>query len=287
MDMNKLPPGVREALRERGRKEAEVAIMTPREIFEDYCNWNGIINWSDTLWDTATALMNAQAAPTQRQGERADVAKFSVDEMGFMQLADTKVLSAAARGLVDLNREARETLISRGLDANGQWVGFDKARDLVNRMSFQATSTADGELLELLKHAVARVEIANSEGDEILSAWLAEAKSAIANRQAREQTAAVPKSDGEQRKVVVVLTGGIVDQVLVGEEGVSVAVIDYDKNADLDDLVVIPQTDGTNQYALTGIHEPEVNPARVDELYAAVDEAKPAAEDEDSPRPRP
>lgn len=287
MDMNKLPPGVREALRERGRKEAEVAIMTPREIFEDYCNWNGIINWSDTLWDTATALMNAQAAPTQRQGERADVAKFSVDEMGFMQLADTKVLSAAARGLVDLNREARETLISRGLDANGQWVGFDKARDLVNRMSFQATSTADGELLELLKHAVARVEIANSEGDEILSAWLAEAKSAIANRQAREQTAAVPKFDGEQRKVVVVLTGGIVDQVLVGEEGVSVAVIDYDKNADLDDLVVIPQTDGTNQYALTGIHEPEVNPARVDELYAAVDEAKPAAEDEDSPRPRP
>lgn len=283
MDMNKLPPGVREALRERGRKEAEVAIMTPREIFEDYCNWNGIINWSDTLWDTATALMNAQVVPTHRQGERADVAKFSVDEMGFMQLADTKVLSAAARGLVDLNREARETLISRGLDANGQWVGFDKARDLVNRMSFQATNSADGELLELLKHAVARVEIANSEGDEILSAWLTEAKSVIANRQVRE----VPKSDGEQRKVVVVLTGGIVDQVLVGEEGLSVAVIDYDKNADLDDLVVIPQTDGTNQYALTGIHEPEVNPARVDELYAAVEEAKPAAEDENSPRPRP
>jgi len=234
MDMNKLPPGMREALRERGRKEAEVAIMTPREIFEDFCNWNGIINWSDTLWDTATALMSAQPVPAQRPGERPDVAKFSVDELGFVQLADTKVLSAAARGLVDLNREARETLISRGLDANGKWVGFDKARELMS-----------------------------------------------------EAGASMPKSDGEQRKVVVVLTGGIVDQVLVGEEGLSVAVIDYDKNADLDDLVVIPQTDGTNQYALTGIHEPEVNPARVDELYAAVEEAKPAADDENSPRPRP
>lgn len=52
MDMNKLPPGVREALRKRGREEAEVAIMTPREVFEDYCNWNGLINWSDTLWNT-------------------------------------------------------------------------------------------------------------------------------------------------------------------------------------------------------------------------------------------
>lgn len=285
MDVNKLPPGVREALRERGRKEAEVAIMTPREIFEDYCNWNGIINWSDTLWDTATALMNAQAAPTQRQGEREDVAKFSVDEMGFMQLADTKVLSAAARGLVDLNREARETLISRGLDANGQWVGFDKARDLVKRLPLQATNTADGELLELLKHAVARVEIANSEGDEILSAWLADAKSAISNRQARE----VPKADGEAKKVVVMLTGGIVDEVLVGDEGVpvSVAVIDIDKNADLDDLVVIPEEDGQTTYALAAIHTATVNAARVEELHAAVEEAKPAADDENSPRPRP
>lgn len=177
MDMNKLPPGVREALRKRGREEAEVAIMTPREVFEDYCNWNGLINWSDTLWNTMEALVQAQPAPAKCPPG----AECSVDEMGFMQITYA----------------------------------------------------------------------------------------------------------GEPKKVVVVLTGGIVDQVLVGEEGVSVAVIDYDKNADLDDLVVIPQTDGTNQYALTGIHEPEVNPVRADELYAAVEEAKPAAEDENSSRPRP
>ena len=36
------------------------------------------------------------------------------------------------------------------------------------------------ELLDLLKIAVARVEIANAEGNDILSAWLTDAQNAIA-----------------------------------------------------------------------------------------------------------
>lgn len=250
MDINKLPPGVREALRERGVKEAVVAIMSPREVFEEYCNWNGIINWSDTLWDTMTALQaQAQPAPVP-QGE------------------------------------AFPRTFSGG--------------ELTKAMGFPAPVVSEGsaDLLLTLEQAAARVEIANKEGNPILSAWLPDAQAVIKREKARlagapassplsVAGAPVPKADGESRKVVVVLTGGIVDQVLVGEEGLSVAVIDYDKNADLDDLVVIPQPDGTNQYALTGIHEPEVNPARVDELYAAVEEAKPAAEDDESLRARP
>lgn len=96
------------------------------------------------------------------------------------------------------------------------------------------------------------------------------------------------KADAEDQKIVVVIEGGMVQQVLSAKGGFSVAVIDYDKNADMDDLVVIPQGDGEkNAYALAAIHEPEVTPAtRVNELYSAVVEAKPAAEDEDSPRPR-
>jgi len=53
---------------------------------------------------------------------------FTVDEIGFIQIAATKVLAAVARGEIDLNRIAREELASRGLDANGTWVGFDRAR---------------------------------------------------------------------------------------------------------------------------------------------------------------
>ena len=53
---------------------------------------------------------------------------FSVDEIGFIQIAEAKVLAAVARGEIDLNRIAREELAFRGLGLNGEWVGFEKAR---------------------------------------------------------------------------------------------------------------------------------------------------------------
>jgi hypothetical protein len=56
--------------------------------------------------------------------------EFTVDELGFIQIAQTKVLVAAARGELDLNRLAREEMASRGLDLQGEWVGFDRARQI-------------------------------------------------------------------------------------------------------------------------------------------------------------
>lgn len=95
-------------------------------------------------------------------------------------------------------------------------------------------------------------------------------------------------ADANSQKIVVVIEGGIVQNVLAARGGYSVAVIDYDKNADLDDLIVIPQGDGKNAYALAAIHKPEVTHLeRLDELYSAVVKADPAAEDEDCVRPRP
>lgn len=55
--------------------------------------------------------------------------EFTIDEIGFIQTADTKVLAAVARGEIDLNLIAREEMAARGLDQNGDWVGFDKARE--------------------------------------------------------------------------------------------------------------------------------------------------------------
>ena len=57
--------------------------------------------------------------------------EFTVDEIGFIQIADAKVLAAVARGEIDLNRIAREELASRGLGLNGEWVGFDVARKVL------------------------------------------------------------------------------------------------------------------------------------------------------------
>lgn len=55
---------------------------------------------------------------------------FTVDEVGFIQLATSRVLAAVARGELDLNQLAREELASRGQDLNGIWVGFDRAAEL-------------------------------------------------------------------------------------------------------------------------------------------------------------
>jgi len=55
---------------------------------------------------------------------------FTVDEIGFIQIADAKVLAAVARGEIDLNRIAREELAARGLGLHGEWVGFKNARTI-------------------------------------------------------------------------------------------------------------------------------------------------------------
>jgi hypothetical protein len=55
---------------------------------------------------------------------------FTVDEIGFIQIAEAKVLAAAARGEIDLNRIAREELAARGLGLHGEWVGFQNARQI-------------------------------------------------------------------------------------------------------------------------------------------------------------
>jgi hypothetical protein len=56
----------------------------------------------------------------------------TLDEVGFIQIAGIKALSAAAKGELDLNRLAREELASRGLDREGHWVGFDRASQIHN-----------------------------------------------------------------------------------------------------------------------------------------------------------
>ena len=55
---------------------------------------------------------------------------FTIDDFGFIQLADTKVLAAVARGELDLNAVARRELANRGLNQQGKWVGFEQAAQI-------------------------------------------------------------------------------------------------------------------------------------------------------------
>jgi len=47
-----------------------------------------------------------------------------------LQVIHADILASAARGELDLNALARRELASRGLDQNGQWVGFREAERL-------------------------------------------------------------------------------------------------------------------------------------------------------------
>jgi len=47
-----------------------------------------------------------------------------------LQLVPNAALAAAVRGEIDLLAIARNEIMARGLGREGQWVGFDRAREL-------------------------------------------------------------------------------------------------------------------------------------------------------------
>jgi len=73
---------------------------------------------------------------------------FTIDEIGFIQIALTKVLAAAARGEFDLNRLAHEELAARGLDRQGEWVGFPQAKKI---HEIGTDATTDQQLLQIAR----------------------------------------------------------------------------------------------------------------------------------------
>jgi hypothetical protein len=76
--------------------------------------------------------MTTPSTTTKEHQMAYTTSTFTVDELGFIQIALAKVLAAAARGEIDLNRLAREELAARGLDDLGIWVGFDRAKQIQN-----------------------------------------------------------------------------------------------------------------------------------------------------------
>lgn len=79
-----------------------------------------------------------------------------------------------------------------------------------------------------------------------------------------------------QPKVVVWLENGVV-QGAVADQKVDVAVIEYDDLADKDERFLVPQADGSDAEAVGGLHDVEIDQARVAELFQAVEERRPVA----------
>lgn len=56
MRYSDIPMHIRKALYSRGISDEQIAIMSPKEVFHEYCEWHGLINWSDELWNTVCEL---------------------------------------------------------------------------------------------------------------------------------------------------------------------------------------------------------------------------------------
>ena len=62
LDLDKIPAHIKQDVRERGHSDEAMAAMTPREFFSEYCNWNGLIRWGDTLFSAVEACQKAGKA---------------------------------------------------------------------------------------------------------------------------------------------------------------------------------------------------------------------------------
>jgi len=49
MNINKIPDYILDDLRSRGLTDRIISKQTPEFLFEEYCNWQGLIGWSDSL----------------------------------------------------------------------------------------------------------------------------------------------------------------------------------------------------------------------------------------------
>jgi len=50
MSIDQLPLSVLYALEKRGHTHEQIEQMDGQTIFHEFCEWEGLINWSATLW---------------------------------------------------------------------------------------------------------------------------------------------------------------------------------------------------------------------------------------------
>lgn len=77
-------------------------------------------------------------------------------------------------------------------------------------------------------------------------------------------------------RVVVVIEGGLVTDILANGDGIEVAVIDYDIDAETEDQEVmqIPQTGNQTAPAFASVRSVDTVPDRVAQLFAAIEGGK-------------
>lgn len=56
MKLEDIPEDVLENCRERGHSDEDIELMSPRQLFVEYCEWEGLISWGNKLWNIVSKL---------------------------------------------------------------------------------------------------------------------------------------------------------------------------------------------------------------------------------------
>lgn len=57
MELKDIPEDVLNAVRKRNIfDDDQISEMDAKQLFHEYCNWHGLINWGDRLWETMEEL---------------------------------------------------------------------------------------------------------------------------------------------------------------------------------------------------------------------------------------
>lgn len=65
LDLEVLPDKFIDDLKSRGHSIEAIATMSPETAFSEFCNWNGLINWGDTLWSAVQEFKDADTLPPE------------------------------------------------------------------------------------------------------------------------------------------------------------------------------------------------------------------------------
>jgi hypothetical protein len=56
MKIKDIPDEVVDACRERGHSDDSIEAMKPEDLFVEYCQWEGLINYGRSLWNIVIKL---------------------------------------------------------------------------------------------------------------------------------------------------------------------------------------------------------------------------------------
>lgn len=55
-------------LKSRGLSDTEISNLDAEQLFDQFCNWNGLLGWSSTLVSVLDHLREVKASTRQSQG---------------------------------------------------------------------------------------------------------------------------------------------------------------------------------------------------------------------------